>query len=314
MLIRPRYRRPLAITNLPSVTLTTAMPRSGSVRVLSGLVSLSREGSAESGVTTQRTPAGTEPTGEPLAASLTNSSPPSGPPMEAIAAPTESPMRSSGSALGVGAPPGRLGHPAEASSATLSAACFGQRRIQLPDREIDVRVGMRARDESSFERGRCEEHATCQRGLVPAREQRGVRLLRIGVVAYWTGSEVETPHRARVPGGRRNPVAPGGILQPGHQPVRATVQLLVEPGLACLSQGREPRRHRDGIAREGARLVDRPFGCNAAHQVRSAAVRADRESATHDLAQRREIGSDTQSLLSAARGDAESGHHLIKDQ
>src|SRR5882762_11665 len=77
------------------------MPRSASVRVLSGLTRRSRDGSAESGSTTQRTPAGTDPTARPLAASLTNSSPPSGPPIDAFANPTEADPQ-------LGFTPGRL--------------------------------------------------------------------------------------------------------------------------------------------------------------------------------------------------------------
>src|SRR5687767_3792131 len=141
------------------------MPRNGSVRVLSGRIRRSREASAESGTTTQRTPAGTDPTGTPLAASLTNSSPPSRPPIEALTAPTASPMRSSGSAPGTGPTAGREdGHAAPASSARLTAACFGQRRIQLPERDVDVRLGVRRRDEPGLERRRREEDAARERG------------------------------------------------------------------------------------------------------------------------------------------------------
>src|SRR5882762_7031444 len=118
------------------------MPRSGSVLVLSGFTRRRRKGSAESGNTTHRTPAGMDPTAVPLAASLTNSSPPSGPPMEALGSPTASPIRSSGSPIaGVGAR-GALGHAIAASSARLTSAGFGQRSIELLDREVDVGVGV----------------------------------------------------------------------------------------------------------------------------------------------------------------------------
>src|SRR6267154_535600 len=182
MLMRPRYRRPFATTNRFSVTFTTAIPRNGSVRVVSGLTSRSREGSAESGTTTQRTPGGTDPTGVPLAASLPNNSPLSGPPIDALASPVARPIRSSGSPASgcgppLGAPPFPRGHAAAAISRVLASARFAQRRIELLDGEIDIGLRMRGRDEACFERGRCEEHAARKRGLVPAREQRRVGFL-----------------------------------------------------------------------------------------------------------------------------------------
>src|SRR6267378_7026791 len=161
MLIRPRYRRPFATTNRFSVTFTTAMPRSGSVRVLSGFTRRTREESAESGKTTQRTPAGTDPTATPLPASLTNSSPPSGPPIDAFANPTARPIRSSGSPPAGCGPGDRRGHAAVARTTRL-ASCFAQRGIQLLEGEVDVRLGVRARDKARLERRRREEDATSQ--------------------------------------------------------------------------------------------------------------------------------------------------------
>src|SRR5688572_7351145 len=113
------------------------MPRNASVRELSGLINRKREGSAESGRTTQRTPAGMDPTGTPLVASLTNSSPLSGPPMDAVVPPTAIPMRSSGSAPGagltcLGPPPGH----APARARRLIAHSLVQRRIQLLDGDL----------------------------------------------------------------------------------------------------------------------------------------------------------------------------------
>src|SRR3954469_10456364 len=151
MLMRPRYRRPFATTNRFSVTFTTAMPRRASVRELSGRIRRRREESVESGTATQRAPAGIDPTGTPLAASLTKSSPPSAPPIDAYGAPVARPTRSSGSAAaggsapeGVPVPPPR-GQPTVATSATLVSARFAQRRIELCDREVDIgfRVGRR---------------------------------------------------------------------------------------------------------------------------------------------------------------------------
>src|SRR5258705_13762713 len=157
------------------------MPRSRSVLVLSGFTRRRREGSTESGNTTHRTPAGMDPTAVPLAASLTNSSPLSGPPIDALESPTARPMRSSGSPAGDGARDGR-GQAAVAISARLVSAGFGQCRIKLLDGEVDIGVGVRGRDEAGLEGGRREEHTPRERGLVPVREQRGVGSLRVDVV------------------------------------------------------------------------------------------------------------------------------------
>src|SRR5258705_2971562 len=116
------------------------MPGGGSVLVLSGFTRRRREGSTESGNTTHRTPAGMDPTAVPLAASLTNSSPLSAPPIDALESPTARPMRSSGSpTMGGGARDGR-GQAAVAISATVMSAGFGQCRIQLHDGEAAIGV------------------------------------------------------------------------------------------------------------------------------------------------------------------------------
>src|SRR5439155_7117793 len=99
------------------------MPRSAAVRTLSvvGRISRRRVESIESGTTTQRTPAGTDPTGTPVAASLTNSSPLSDPPIDAFGPPAAIAIRNSGSPGE--APSGRgtvPGQPRAAQSVTLA--------------------------------------------------------------------------------------------------------------------------------------------------------------------------------------------------
>src|SRR5882672_11746210 len=174
------------------------MPRSRSVLVLSGFTRRRREGSTESGNTTHRAPAGMDPTAVPLAASLTNSSPLSAPPIDALESPTARPMRSSGSpTTGGGARDGR-GQAAVAISARLVSACFGECRIKLLDGEVDIGVGVRGRDEAGLEGGRREEHTPRERGLVPVREQRGVGSLRVGVVPNGAFREIDAPHRPRM--------------------------------------------------------------------------------------------------------------------
>src|ERR1041385_5709150 len=198
--MRPRYWRPFATTKRFSVTLMAERPRSASVRELSGRTSRTRDGSTESRTTIQRAPAGIAPTATPVASSLMNSSPLSGPPSDAYAAPLDSPMRSSGSALGGGGPDGagRLPQLAPSSSAMLAAARGRQRRIELGDREFDVCRRVRGGDEAGFERRRREKDSACEGRGVPAREQRGIGLLGVGVVAHWAVRHIHTPHGAGV--------------------------------------------------------------------------------------------------------------------
>ena len=75
-----------------------------------------------------------------------------------------------------------------------------------------------------------------------------------------------------------------------------------------------PGGHRQRVARQRARLVDRPGRRDLLHQVAPAAVGADRQAAADDLAERRQVGRDAEPLLRAAARHAEAGHHLVEDQ
>src|SRR5437763_15489368 len=108
-----------------------------------------------SGRMVQEAPAGTEPTGSPLPSSVTNSSP--SPPNVTLAAPTTSPMRSSGSTpgvRGVGGACGR-GQAAAARARTLARPRLAHGPAELGDGEIDIRIRVRAGDEAGLDgRGR----------------------------------------------------------------------------------------------------------------------------------------------------------------
>src|SRR6185503_11677258 len=182
-----------------SVTLTRATPVWGSVVVPSGFTRRSLAPRvAESGIAIQRVPAGIDPTACPFPSSVTNSSPLSAPPSTTLCTPTARATRSSGSPpplLGVGAAPG-CGHPSAARARTvLASARVAEGRIQLFDREVDIRIGVGARDKSRFERGGREEDAAGERRLVPACKERRVGPFGIGVVANGARREVHAPHR-----------------------------------------------------------------------------------------------------------------------
>src|SRR2546426_8932261 len=127
--------------------------------------------------TVQLDPAGIDPSGSPLASAGTTGSP--SPPSVPLGAPTASPTRSSGSVPGVRGDGCGRAHPA-ARARRLASPGFAQRRVELCEREIDVTIGVRARDEARLERRGGEEDAARERGPVPAREQPGVRGLRPG--------------------------------------------------------------------------------------------------------------------------------------
>src|SRR2546426_11021566 len=149
-------------------------------------------------------PGGTDPTGNPVAGSLMNAPPRGAPPMDAFAPPTAIAIRSSGSPVAGAGPGARAGQPSAAQSATLAPARFAQRSIELGDREVDIGIGVRARHEARLERRGRQEDSARQRGLVPARKERRVALLRILVIADRTGREVRPPHRAGVFGRDRD--------------------------------------------------------------------------------------------------------------
>ena len=50
------------------------------------------------------------------------------------------------------------------------------------------------------------------------------------------------------------------------------------------------------------------------HHVGAAAIRAQWQAATHDLAERRQVGLDAEEFLGAAKGQPEARHHLVADE
>src|SRR6266571_3155720 len=170
------------MANRSSVTLTIERPRCPSVRVESGRTSCTPAPPlALSGTTVHVWPAGIAVTGWPEPSSVTNSSP--SPPTRTLAAPVASPTRISGSAPGRAV--GGRWHAAARAARTLTSARFAKRRVELLDRELDIRIRVCAGDEGGLERRRRQEHAARQGGPVPVGEQRRIGRLRLSVVANW---------------------------------------------------------------------------------------------------------------------------------
>src|SRR5881397_1017496 len=200
------------------------MPRRGSLWEPSGCT---RRSPALSARTVQRALWGIDPMGRPMASSVRNSSP--SPPRARLPTPATIPTRSSGSAPGASgwgrahaaaartrrlapfqliAPRDRMVRSPEQVGTGLARTRCGERRIELRDGEVDVRIRVRAGDESGLEGRGSEVHAAFERGAVPAGVQPRVRALRLGEVADRPAREVGAPHRARVARAQSHPVAP----------------------------------------------------------------------------------------------------------
>src|SRR2546427_11528755 len=231
------------------------MPRCGPLWEPSGCT---RRSPALSATTVQRALGGIDPIGPPVASSVRNSSP--SPPRARLPTPATIPTRSSGSAPGASgwgrahpaaarrrrlapfqliAPRDRMLRSAEQVGTGLARTRCGERRIELRDGEIDVRIRVRAGDESGFERRGSEVHAALERGAVPAGGPPEGRALRLGEVADRPVREVGAPHRARVARAQGHPVAPRSVPYTRHPPGGSPPQRLGEAGSPRVETRRE---------------------------------------------------------------------------
>src|SRR2546427_639508 len=233
------------------------MPRCGSLWEPSGC---RRRSPALSATTVQRAFGGIDPIGRPVASSVRNNSP--SPPRARLATPATIPTRSSGSAPGASgwgraqaAASRRTLAPfqlrlrrdrmlwatpnAEAVVSLRSTEQLGtglararcrERRIELRDGEVDVRIRVRAGDESGLEGRGSEVHAALERRAVPAGEQRRVRALRLGEVADRPPGEEGAPHGAGVARRDPDPVAARGGPYTRDQPGGSPPERLVKAG------------------------------------------------------------------------------------
>src|SRR2546428_950737 len=198
------------------------MPRCGSLWEPSGC---RRRSPALSATTVQRAFGGIDPIGRPVASSVRNNSP--SPPRARLATPATIPTRSSGSAPGAS---GWGRAQAAASRRTLARTRCRERRIELRDGEVDVRIRVRAGDESGLEGRGSEVHAALERRAVPAGEQPRVRALRLGEVADRPPGEEGAPHGAGVARRDRDPVAARGVPYTRDHARGSPPQRLVKTG------------------------------------------------------------------------------------
>ena len=79
-------------------------------------------------------------------------------------------------------------------------------------------------------------------------------------------------------------------------------------------QGCQSSCHSQRIAREGARLIDRPGGRDKAHDVSPSAVSGHRQPAADDLPEASEVGSNAVGGLRPAQRSAEAAHDFVEDE
>ena len=173
---------------------------------------------------------------------------------------------------------------------------------------------MHGRSEGGLEgRGR-EVHA----GIEHRVEERGVRG---AVAAAWRRRSREPATGEERREHRPDPLhrhRDAGRARPRHDRVGGRggppLRLLPDTGTAEHIERREAGGHRERIARERARLVDRPRRRDLLHEAPPAAVRRRRESAADHLAEDGDVGLDTVEHLRADAMHAPAGHHLVEDE
>src|SRR5215208_6082597 len=95
--------------------------------------------------------------------------------------------------------------------------------------------------------------------------------------------------------------------QRGRAFLYSRVQCRCERGQGC-----NTRRHCKGISGKGSGLVDGTCWRDQLHDVAPAPISGDRQPATDDFAERRQVGGDPEALACATWCDAESCHHLVE--
>jgi len=105
-----------------------------------------------------------------------------------------------------------------------------------------------------------------------------------------------------------------GLTQAFDKEVGRFAETLVKPRCRHQFERRQACRHRHGIARQRASLVDGAERRQALHDVAPAAERADRHAAADDLSECGQVGANVVQGLGAAAGDAKSGHDFIENQ
>ena len=169
-------------------------------------------------------------------------------------------------------------------------------------------------DKPGLEGRRGEIQALRQQGAEHPPEAGHVGLLRLGEIARRGRTQEKAEHATNMDGGKRHTGRVGRVLQPGHEGGRGRFQPLVKARLLHGRQRGQTRRRRQRIAGQRSGLIDRTGGRHLRHQIRPAAVGADRQPATDHLAQRDQVGSHAKTRLGATQRNPKAGHHLVENQ
>src|SRR4051812_10016851 len=201
---------------------------------------------------------------------------------------------------------------AEPVTRTRRLASMGNRYVSestySADRLGNVLGGVRRRYECSFELRRREIDPVFEHMVEEAAESRRIRALGFFVIANRPPAEEKGEHRAHT-------VDVHTLRWILRNTRRSCLELVVHLGM--LFQVREhgdTGGHREWVAGQRSRLINRSSRGDLAHDVSPAPIRCNRQSPTQDLAERGEIGSNVVKLLSPASAQAKASHYFVEDQ
>src|SRR5918998_1617551 len=207
--------------------------------------------------------------------------------------------------------PRASGEPSPPSLAVLRLREPLAGRLEGP-REVLLRV--RGGDEAGLVLARGEVDAAGDHVPEKVLERLRVRSSGGGEIRDRLPGEEEAHHRAELVYGERDVACGGGLVHAAPPALAELLETLVEAWLAARPEGSEAGGHREWVAGEGARLVDRAGGGDEVHDLPPPTIRPARESAAHNLPQGREVRRHAEALLGATPRQPEAGHDLVEDQ
>ena len=179
---------------------------------------------------------------------------------------------------------------------------------------LNIRVSVRERREARLVLARRQVHAAFEHSTVPPRKLLGVALRRVRKVVHGALREEETKHARDGAAAHVMAGLTASVQNAVDELRRDLVKVLVRARTGQDLERLDPSRHREGVATKRSRLVHRARRRDLRHDVRAAAIRADRQPTANHFAHRRHIGRDAEVLLGAAVGNAEACHDLVKDE
>ena len=179
---------------------------------------------------------------------------------------------------------------------------------------VDVVWGVGGADEGGFELGGWPVDALIEKAVEGGGVAGGVAGESGLEVGDGVGGEEEGEHGADAVEGEGE-VAVGedgadAVLELGADGFEVLIDGAIGEELALGEAG----DHGEGVAGEGAGLVDGAGGGKGVHDFGAAAEGADGEATADDFAEEGEVGMDAGEFLDAAEGEAEAGHDFVEDE